>query len=121
VFWVVLTSILWEATLAAPYMWWGYKERHMMGLFVGAWFGLPVEAVFLWLSVTFTTVMVYETFKILICIQRVSGVSWRTAMFGHDFRAWARKELKPAPAASGAEDTERALAKQASGVSGNRS
>ena len=38
----------------------------MMGLFIGAWFGLPVEAVILWLSVTFTTVMVYETFKILI-------------------------------------------------------
>ena len=121
VFWVALTSILWEATLAAPYLWWGYKERHMMGLFVGAWFGLPVEAVVLWLSVTFTTVMVYETFKILISIQRVFGVNWRTAMFGHDFRSWAREELKPATAASDAEDTERALAKQASGISGNRS
>jgi hypothetical protein len=95
VFWVALTSIFWEATLAAPYLWWGYHERHMMGIFVGAWFGLPVEAVVVWLSVTFTTVMVYETFKILICIRRTRGVGWLTAMFGHDLRAWAREELRP--------------------------
>lgn len=120
VFWVALTSIFWEATLAAPYGWWGYKERHMMGLFVGAWFGLPVEAVVLWLSVTFTTVMVYETFKILICIKRVCGVGWRTAMFGQDFRGWVKEELQPAKAASGAKDTERALAEHASGIPGNR-
>ena len=121
VFWVALTSIFWEATLAAPYLWWGYKERHMMGLFVGAWFGLPVEAVVLWLSVTFTTVMVYETFKILICIQRVRGVSWTTALFGQDFLGWAREELTPAPALSDAKDPERALAEHGAGVSGNRS
>jgi hypothetical protein len=121
VFWVALTSMFWEATLAAPYLWWGYKERHMMGLFVGAWFGLPVEAAILWLSVTFTTVMVYETFKILICIRRTRGVGWLTAMFGHDFRAWAREELKPTMAVSDAKDPERALAENASRVSGNRS
>jgi hypothetical protein len=45
--WVVLTSIFWEATLAAPYLWWGYQPYHMMGLFIGAWFGLPIEAVVL--------------------------------------------------------------------------
>jgi hypothetical protein len=53
----------------------------MMGLFVGAWFGLPIEAVVLWLAVTFTTVMVYETYKILICIRRLCHVSWKTAIF----------------------------------------
>jgi hypothetical protein len=98
-FWVALTSIFWEATLAAPYGWWGYHERHMMGLFVGAWFGLPLEAVVVWLSVTFTTVMVYETFKILICIRRTRGVGWLTAMFGHDLRAWAKEELRPSNSA----------------------
>src|SRR4029450_5996537 len=71
VFWVALTSIFWEATLAAPYLWWSYQTRHMMGVFVAAWFGLPVEAVVLWLAVTFTTVMVYETFKILLCMMQV--------------------------------------------------
>jgi hypothetical protein len=100
-FWVALTSIFWEATLAAPYGWWGYNERHMMGLFVGAWFGLPLEAVVVWLSVTFTTVMVYETYKILICIRREAGVSWKTAFFGQDFGSWCKQELRPAsPSAS---------------------
>ena len=42
-------------------------------------------------------------------------------MFGHDFRGWANVELKPATAVSDAEDTERALAEQASRISGNRS
>jgi len=120
-FWVALTSIFWEATLAAPYGWWGYNEWHMMGLFVGAWFGLPIEAVILWLSVTFTTVMVYETYKILICIRSVCGVSWKTALFGQDFWGWVKHELKPTRSGSGAKDPERALAEHTSGVSGNRS
>ena len=56
VFWVVLTSLIWEATLASPYGWWGYQAFHMVGLYVGAWFKLPIEAVLLWVSATFTTV-----------------------------------------------------------------
>ena len=35
-----------------------------MGLNIGAWFGLPVEAVCVWLAVTFTTVITYEVIKI---------------------------------------------------------
>jgi hypothetical protein len=120
VFWVALTSMFWEATLAAPYLWWGYKERHMMGLSVGAWFGLPVEAVILWLSVTFTTVMVYETFKIFICMKRYCGDNWRTALFGHDFKAWCQAELKPARAVSGAKKAEGALAENPPRISGDR-
>jgi hypothetical protein len=93
--WVLLTSLLWEATLAAPYQWWGYQEWHMLGLFVGAWFDLPIEAVLVWLAVTFTTVMVYEAFKILLSLKRVCGMEWRAALYGGDFRAWARSQLRP--------------------------
>ena len=60
---IALTSLLWEATLALPYGWWGYQKPQMIGLSVLAWDGLPIEAVILWLAVTFTTVIVYETVK----------------------------------------------------------
>jgi hypothetical protein len=118
--WVVLTSIFWEATLAAPYLWWGYQPNHMMGLSIGAWFGLPIEAVILWLSVTFTTVMVFETFKILIKLKQVCGVDWKTALFGRDFYGWAKDELQPAMAASDTKNSERALAENVPGIPGNR-
>ena len=44
-FMIVLVSLVWEATLAIPYGWWGYEPRQMLGLRVGAWSGLPIEAV----------------------------------------------------------------------------
>lgn len=64
--WVLLTSLLWEATLASPFMWWHYEPKWMMNLPVRAWANLPVEAVFLWLAVTFTTTIVYETIKVAL-------------------------------------------------------
>lgn len=57
---VLLISLLWEASLASPYLWWGYQPDAMMGLFVTAWNHLPLEAVFVWLAVSYTTVIVYE-------------------------------------------------------------
>ena len=36
----------------------------MMRLHIGAWSGLPIEAVFVWFAVTFTTVITYEVIKI---------------------------------------------------------
>lgn len=96
-FWVLLTSLIWEATLASPYGWWGYKPRPMTGLYVGAWFKLPIEAVLLWLSATFTTVTVYETYKILISMKRVCGVDTWTAIFGpRSVSEWAKEQLRPA-------------------------
>ncbi len=68
--WIVLVSLLWEATLALPYGWWGYQERAMMGIFVGAWSGLPLEAVLVWLAVTFTTVIIFESVKIWVASRR---------------------------------------------------
>jgi hypothetical protein len=36
----------------------------MMGLRIGAWAGLPIEAVFVWIAVTYTTVVVFEIVKL---------------------------------------------------------
>jgi len=69
-FWIVLVSLLWEATLALPYGWWGYRQEAMMGIFIGAWSGLPLEAVFVWLAVTFSTVIFFEAVKIWIASRR---------------------------------------------------
>jgi len=63
-FFVLLVSLIWEATLAAPYKWWGYNYNQMLGITVGAWYKLPIEAVIVWLMVTFTTVIIYEVLKI---------------------------------------------------------
>jgi len=121
VFWVVLTSLIWEATLASPYGWWGYQPFHMAGLYIGAWFKLPIEAVLLWVSATFTTVLVYETFKILISLKRVCGISWRTAMFGpRSVGAWANEQLRPAPGKSEVEHPEGVFAEEAAWRSGDR-
>lgn len=77
-FFILLVSLLWEATLAIPYGWWGYEPRAMMGLTIGAWYGLPVEAVLVWFAVTFTTVTVYEVIK----IWQALGVRARKAFLG---------------------------------------
>jgi hypothetical protein len=63
-FFIMLLSLLWEATLAVPYGWWGYRPAAMVGLSIGAWAHLPVEAVCVWLAVSFTTVISYEMVKI---------------------------------------------------------
>jgi hypothetical protein len=63
-FLLLLISLLWEVTLALPYGWWEYRPSILMGLHIGAWSGLPVEAVFVWFAVTFTTVITYEVIKI---------------------------------------------------------
>lgn len=82
VLWVVLTSLIWEATLAIPYGWWGYKEWHMLGLFIDAWTGLPLEAALVWLAATFTTVTIYEMFKIRSAAKRLYGRGWWETFFG---------------------------------------
>jgi hypothetical protein len=63
-FMILLISLLWEATLAVPYGWWGFRPEQMIGIFIGAWDGLPVEEVLVWISVTYTTAIVYEVLKI---------------------------------------------------------
>jgi hypothetical protein len=36
----------------------------MIGLRIGAWAGLPIEAVCVWIAVTYATVIVFETVKL---------------------------------------------------------
>lgn len=77
-FLILLISLLWEATLAIPYGWWNYRPAALMGLSVGAWRGLPIEAVCVWLAVSFTTVILYEVIKIW---QALGTGAWE-AFFG---------------------------------------
>lgn len=75
---VTLISLMWEASLASPYQWWGYQSTAMMGIFLTAWSQLPVEAVFVWLAVTYTAVIIYE----VITIWQVSGKKLGALLFG---------------------------------------
>lgn len=69
-FFMLLLSVVWEATLAVPYQWWGFQHRQMMGLFIGAWSSLPIEEVCVWLAVTYATVIVFEMVKVLLASER---------------------------------------------------
>ncbi len=50
----------------------------MMGLYIGAWSDLPIEAVFVWLAVAYGTVILFETVK----IWQASGRSAKEAFLG---------------------------------------
>jgi len=63
-FFILLVSLLWEATVAVPYGWWGYQSKQMMGLFIGAWSNLPIEAVCVWIAVTYATTIVFEVINL---------------------------------------------------------
>ncbi len=72
VFFMLLVSELWEATLSLPYGWWGFQHRQMIGLFVGAWSNLPIEEVFVWIAVTYATTIVFEVVKIWQASERTA-------------------------------------------------
>jgi hypothetical protein len=76
---ILLISLFWEATLAVPYGWWGYQPSQMMGLSIGAWSGLPIEAVCVWIAVTYATVIVFEVMKIWHASEKPA----RQAFLGH--------------------------------------
>lgn len=78
VFFVLLVSLLWEATLALPYGWWNYQHRQMMGLYIGAWSDLPIEAVFVWIAVAYGAIILFETVK----IWQASGRTAKEALLG---------------------------------------
>ena len=69
---------MWEVTLALPYGWWAFQPRMMLGLTVDAWSYLPIEEVFVWFSVTFTTVVIFEAVK----MWKASKKSLRHALVG---------------------------------------
>lgn len=78
IFMILLISMFWEATLAVPYGWWGYQQKQMLGLFIGAWAGLPIEAVTVWIAVTYGTTIVFEIVK----VWQASGKTARHAFLG---------------------------------------
>lgn len=62
-FMMVLVSLLWEVTLALPYGWWNFRDAQMVGVRITAWSRLPIEEVFVWVAVTYATVIVYEILR----------------------------------------------------------
>ncbi|HTV82292.1 MAG TPA: hypothetical protein VME18_06550 [Acidobacteriaceae bacterium] len=87
-FMILLISLLWEATLAIPYGWWAYQPTAMVGVSIRAWDNLPIEAVFVWIAVTYMTVLVYETIRCWHASGRRAG----DALFRHK----AAREARPA-------------------------
>jgi hypothetical protein len=67
---LLVTSMAWEATLAVPRHWWGYKPSTMLGIWVAAWtldpaWPFPLEAVLVWFACPFSIVLTYELVKLL--------------------------------------------------------
>ena len=61
---VLVTSIIWEVTLAIPRDWWAYEPTGMLGLIIAAWSPgtaiFPVEAAIVWLCAPLSCVLIYE-------------------------------------------------------------
>lgn len=76
---LLVTSLLWEVTLALPYGWWNFREEQMLGIRITAWSFLPIEEVYVWIAVTYSTVTVYEIVK----RWKGSGRSISHAFLGH--------------------------------------
>ena len=47
----------------------------MMGVFVRAWSYLPIEEVFVWMTVTYATVIVFEVFKVGFASERSASAA----------------------------------------------
>ena len=66
---VIVTSVVWEVTLAIPREWWGYEPSGMVGLTISAWSRgdaiFPVEAAVVWLFAPFSSILTYEFAKAL--------------------------------------------------------
>jgi hypothetical protein len=75
---VLLTSLLWEATLGVPYGWWGFQPTQMIGVFITAWDYLPIEEIVVWIAVVYSTTIVYE----IIRRWKASGRNARHAFLG---------------------------------------
>src|ERR1044071_4571265 len=79
---VIITSLIWEVTLAIPRQWWGYEPSGMMGLTIAAWSRgeaiFPVEAAVVWLFAPVSTILIYEFAKALTHHPRTT----RVALFG---------------------------------------
>jgi uncharacterized membrane protein len=83
---VIVTSLIWEVTLAIPREWWGYEPSGMIGLTIDAWSRgdaiFPVEAAAVWLFAPFSSILTYEFAKALTHHPRATKV----ALFGSGAR-----------------------------------
>jgi hypothetical protein len=71
-----------EILFHVPYAWWNYQQRQMMGLFVGAWSGLPIEVACVWIAVPYAAVTVFEVVKVLLAPERSVRETLRGAKQG---------------------------------------
>ena len=81
---VIVTSLIWEVTLAIPRQWWGYEPSGMIGLTITAWSRgdaiFPIEAAVVWLFAPFSSILTYEFAKALM--HHPGGI--KVALFGSD-------------------------------------
>jgi hypothetical protein len=77
-FFILLMSLMWEATLGIPYGWWGFQDAQMLGVRITAWSRLPIEEVVVWIAVTYATAIVYEVIR----RWQASGKRMRHAFLG---------------------------------------
>jgi hypothetical protein len=79
---VIVTSLIWEVTLAIPRQWWGYEPSGMIGVTIAAWSRgdaiFPIEAAAVWVFAPFSSILTYEFAKALM---HHAG-STREALFG---------------------------------------
>lgn len=69
---VMLTSVTWEVTLGIPNFWWRYQEWGMIGKTIDAFSYhdkdgttaiFPIEALLVWIAVSFSVILFYEAVK----------------------------------------------------------
>jgi hypothetical protein len=81
---VILTSVIWEVTLAIPRQWWGYEPSGMIGVTIAAWSRgdaiFPLEAAVVWIFAPFASILTYEFAKALTHHPQ----STAEALFGSD-------------------------------------
>jgi hypothetical protein len=85
---VILTSVIWEVTLAIPRQWWGYEASGMIGVTITAWSRgdaiFPVEAGAVWLFAPFSSILSYEFAKALTHHPRATTVALFGSAAAHD-------------------------------------
>jgi len=81
-----LLSVIWEVTLALPRGYWNYQHPSMLGIFIGVWHDLPIEAVTVWGSSTLV-ILIYEFVKIRY-FTPAPTTPWHKALkkLGYDWR-----------------------------------
>ena len=82
-------SVIWEVTLALPYQWWAFREEQMLGLYIGAWTGIPIEEPVLWVLVSFTTIISYEAVRKMLERRRASPIAVDNTGVGADIKGAA--------------------------------